>query len=105
VAVQIESESLHNYLVQLFELDWWLSHRIFLPIVYRNLTPPAPPIDHLVISEVFYSANPAAEWIEIYNPTDEDIELDAWKLGDDILQFDDPMDAAEKALELAKDRM
>jgi hypothetical protein len=36
----------------------------------------------LVISEVYYSANTAKEWIEIYNPTENAIELDTWKVGD-----------------------
>ena len=82
LAVQIASEALYQYLEGLFEYDWWLSHPVLLPVVVRNLTKPQPPVNHLVISEVFYSAKAAVEWVEIYNPTDKDINLSAYKLGD-----------------------
>ena len=82
IVLQIKSEALYTYLEELFELDWWLSNRILLPLVVRNYTTPPPHIDHLVTSEVFYSTNPGEEWIEIYNPTSVNIELDNLKIGD-----------------------
>jgi hypothetical protein len=45
--------------------------------------PAAPPV---VINEVAWagsSANPFDEWIELYNTTDEDINLTGWKILDD----------------------
>lgn len=45
--------------------------------------PPAPEEEHVVINE--FLSNPlieADEWVELYNPTDSDIDLTNWKLGD-----------------------
>jgi len=44
--------------------------------------------DHVVINEVFYDAlsgwpEPQAEWIELYNPTDQNVDLSGWRLTDD----------------------
>ncbi|MBU0985569.1 MAG: TIGR00725 family protein [candidate division Zixibacteria bacterium] len=33
------------------------------------------------------------------------ISISAWKLGDDIIQMDDPLEAAQKAMELARENM
>ncbi len=82
IALQIASEPVYQYLEGLFEFDWWMSHPVFLPVVSRNMTNPNPPVDHLVISEVFYNPNPAMEWVELYNPTADEISLSTFKLGD-----------------------
>lgn len=82
VVIQLKSDEIHEYLTRLFEYDWWVSTPILLPIIARNYTAPSPPVNYIVISEVFYSPDPAAEWIELYNPTNHDIFIDHWKLGD-----------------------
>ncbi len=50
---------------------------------------PAPSIDHLVISEVYYDVASSTlgsensnEWIEIYNPTNNAVNLQGWFVGD-----------------------
>ena len=54
--------------------------------------PPSPgPLDHLVISEVYYSvdaargAKPRNEWIEIYNGTQAAVSLASWKIEDALV--------------------
>jgi hypothetical protein len=69
MALQVRSAPLFGYLYAMFDHDW--SHR--------------PPQGHLVISEVMYDPDgndPGREWIEIYNPTIEDVDLSGWSLGD-----------------------
>jgi len=42
--------------------------------------------DHVVINEVFYDSNgtePDEEWIEIYNPTSNPVNISGWYLSDD----------------------
>jgi len=82
IAIQLRSDEAHAYYLAMFEYDWWSSHPIYLPIVTRNYQPPAPPVDHLVISEVYYAGPADAEWVEIFNPTDKRIDLSAYRLGD-----------------------
>lgn len=69
LALQVRSAALYDYLHALFDYDW--QHQ--------------PPLGHLLISEVMYrpSSNPlSGEWIEIYNPTVEQVDLSNWYLGD-----------------------
>jgi hypothetical protein len=50
------------------------------------------PVDHLVISEVYYDPpdnEPANEWIEIYNPSAVAIQLNNYKIGDEESQGGD----------------
>lgn len=48
-----------------------------------------PPLRHLLIGEVMYrpSASPlSGEWIELYNPTAENLDLSGWYLGDMVAE-------------------
>jgi uncharacterized repeat protein (TIGR01451 family) len=83
VALQVRSDDAYLYLARVFEVDWWLAERTFLPVLMRNYAPPAPPVDYVVISEVYYATgSPSLEWIEVYNPTDHPIDLSSYKIGD-----------------------
>jgi hypothetical protein len=69
MALQVRSAALFNYLHAMFDYDW----------AYQ------PPQGHVLVSEVLY--DPAGqdvgqEWVEIYNPTSEDVDLSGWHLGD-----------------------
>ncbi len=84
-AIQIKSDAVYDYLVEMFKSDWWLARPVYLPLVlraYEAPAPPDPPVDYLVISEVYYQSGPAAEWVEIYNPTEADVSLNGYKIGD-----------------------
>ncbi|MGC9348097.1 MAG: lamin tail domain-containing protein [Anaerolineae bacterium] len=82
VAVQVRSSELHDYLASVFDFDWCQSNPIYFPILFNSYSPPLPPVDHLVISEVAYTGFAAGEWIEIFNPTTKVIDLTDHKLGD-----------------------
>ncbi len=85
VAIQIQSEGVYDYLLRMFRFDWGQATPIYLPLVMHNYTPPPPPVDYLVISEVFYTpgaSNVGQEWVELYNPTPETIDLHPYKIGD-----------------------
>ena len=78
--------AVYAVLERLFFTDWWLIQPIYLPVQMRNYTPPKPPeppVDHLVISEVYYASGDVnREWAEIYNPTSLPVDLSAYKIGD-----------------------
>jgi hypothetical protein len=78
MAVQVESQSLYAEMMRVFQADWNLAAPIFLPMVMRDYKPP----DHLLISEVYYSATVAQQWVELYNPTGLTINLSNYKIGD-----------------------
>jgi uncharacterized repeat protein (TIGR01451 family) len=66
VAVQVASNDIYNYLNGVFDWDWATA-------------------SHLLVSEVLYNAegdDTGKEWIEIYNPTDEPVDLTGWMIGD-----------------------
>jgi phosphatidylserine/phosphatidylglycerophosphate/cardiolipin synthase-like enzyme len=87
LAVQVESAGLHAALERVFWSDWHLSAPTFLPLVARNYTPPAPPVNYVVVSEVLYDpygSDTGAEWVELYNPTDHTIDISGWSLGDAV---------------------
>ncbi len=87
VALQFESPAGYAYLREVFDHDWALSHgpmvhRIYLPLVMRDYVPP---VTYPLISEVFI--NPEGEdankeWIEIYNPGFDTVNLSGWSVGD-----------------------
>jgi hypothetical protein len=69
MALQVRSTALFDYLYDMFDYDWQQQA----------------PESHLLISEVLY--NPSGddtgqEWVEIYNPTIEHVNLGGWYLGD-----------------------
>ncbi|MGD2176584.1 MAG: lamin tail domain-containing protein [Anaerolineae bacterium] len=69
MALQVRSAALFNYLYAVFDYDW--NHQ--------------PPERHLLVSEVMYNPDgndPGREWVEIYNPTTENVDLSGWYLGD-----------------------
>jgi hypothetical protein len=82
VALQLQSDEAYDFYLDMFEYDWWTTHPTYLPVVTRAYRPPAPPVDHLVISEVYYAGSGDTEWIEIFNPTKEPIDLSNYRLGD-----------------------
>jgi hypothetical protein len=49
---------------------------------------PGPTLGHIIISEVYYDVDgehgsePSNEWVEIYNPTDEDVDMGGWSIAD-----------------------
>jgi hypothetical protein len=69
LALQVRSSGLFDTLYAMFDYDW--NHR--------------PPQGHPLISEVMYDPDgndPGREWVEIYNPTIENVDLSGWYLGD-----------------------
>jgi uncharacterized repeat protein (TIGR01451 family) len=74
--------ALYGYLEELMTFDWHQSQPMFMPLLVRDYTPPAPPVTYPVISEVYYRASTAGEWVEVYNPTRYAVDLSAYKLGD-----------------------
>jgi hypothetical protein len=58
VALQVKSDAVYDYLAAMFNLDWYQTQPIYLPVVLRNYAPPAPPVEYLVVSEVYYSGTP-----------------------------------------------
>jgi uncharacterized repeat protein (TIGR01451 family) len=83
VALQVRADDVYHYLARVFEVDWWLAQRTFLPVLMRNYAPPTPPVGYVVISEVYYATgSPSLEWVEVCNPTDHPIDLSSYKIGD-----------------------
>jgi uncharacterized repeat protein (TIGR01451 family) len=82
LALQVQSNDAYDYLVRVFEFDWWQAHPIHLPLVLRDYTPPPPPVDYVVLSEIYYAGSVSAEWVEIYNPTEQAVDLSDFKIGD-----------------------
>jgi len=87
MALQVKSDAIYRYLTDVFRVDWWRSHPLFLPLVMRHYTPPAPPVNYVVLSEVMYRpyiGDPPGngEWVELYNPTDQPADISGWSLGD-----------------------
>jgi len=56
------------------------------PILEVQFSAPEVTTDHLVINEVYYHVgtgkgdNPGNEWIEIYNPTNSDVDISGWQI-------------------------
>jgi hypothetical protein len=50
---------------------------------------PCEPADHVLISEVMYDSpsDPAAEWVELYNPTGSPVDLTGWRLYDNVAAY------------------
>ena len=82
IAIQVRSDEVYGYLKGLFDLDWNLANPTYLPLVMRGYRAP----DHVVISEVLYRPSGQTtgnrEWVELYNPTGQAINLADWYLGD-----------------------
>ncbi len=92
VAVNLRSQGAYEYLRQVFDYDWTHSggpYEVYLPIVFRDYVPES---DHVLISEVMFkqagSGNELGEWIELYNPTAESVDISGWRLGDAVQKDD-----------------
>ncbi len=72
VALQFRSDEAYATLRAVFEYDWLAE----------------PPLRHLLVSEVTYRPRDQStgnrEWVELYNPTAEAVDLSGWYLGDGL---------------------
>ena len=78
VALQVHSTAVYDYLERMFMVDWWLSNPIYLPLVMQRYKAP----DHLLLTEVFYNSDRDGEWVELYNPMGQPVDLSVYKVGD-----------------------
>ncbi|MBI1805109.1 MAG: lamin tail domain-containing protein [Ignavibacteriae bacterium] len=63
-------------------VEWENDHSIANNSLYRILSIPYPS-GSLVINEIMYEPQPnEAEYVELFNPTSEPVDLNAWKLSD-----------------------
>lgn len=82
MAVLIESDLVFAYLQEVFGHDWRWSNPVSLPSVMNHYAGVA---DHVLVSEVLYDPiglDDGREWIEIFNPTNSEIDLTGYKIGD-----------------------
>jgi uncharacterized repeat protein (TIGR01451 family) len=85
VAIQVRSDAAFAYLKRVFDHDWAASTPVFLPCLARGFNPPGPPANYPLISEVLYNphgAEETGEWVELFNPTAQPIDLSDWRVGD-----------------------
>ncbi|GAB4268756.1 MAG: hypothetical protein Kow0080_11940 [Candidatus Promineifilaceae bacterium] len=82
LAVQVQSNEAYTYLAEMFWHDW--PRALFLPVVMNNYIGPA---NHILISEVLYDSPGAddAEFVELYNPTGETVDLSGYSLADAVV--------------------
>ncbi len=91
LALQVRSKGIYDYLKQVFDYDWAHSsgiHEVYLPIVMKSYVPEA---NYVLISEVVFNppgADDLGEWIELYNPTAQTVDLSGWHLGDAVNSSD-----------------
>ncbi len=78
VALQVHSDAVYDYLERMFMMDWWLSNPSYLPLVMQRYKAP----DHLLLTEVFYNSDRDGEWVELYNPMGQPVDLSVYKIGD-----------------------
>ena len=82
VALQVRSDAAYDYLVAVFQHDWAsVRPTAYLPLVLKGHAAPQP-ADHLLVSEVLYAESKEREWVEILNPTGEEVDLSAYHIGD-----------------------
>lgn len=91
VALQFESEAAHAYLRQVFDHDWARGHgpmvfRLHLPLIFQDYVAP---VDYPLLTEVYVNPQNAPgteespqEWLEIYHPDDETVDISGWTVGD-----------------------
>lgn len=85
LALQVRSPGAYDYLRGVFEYDWAHSagpYEALLPLVTRSFVGKS---DHVLISEVLFKLegdDELGEWIELYNPTADAVDLSGWHLGD-----------------------
>jgi uncharacterized repeat protein (TIGR01451 family) len=85
VALQVQSDGAFALLAGMFHRDW--PQHSYLPIISRNFAGPA---KHALISEVLYDPTGPddAEFIEIVNPTGQQVDLSHFALGDAVSKSD-----------------
>lgn len=85
LALQVQSNDAYALLADLFNRDW--PHRAYLPMLRNGYLGPA---NHLLISEVLYDppGQDDAEFVELYNPTPQAIDLSNFSLGDAVNSTD-----------------
>ena len=85
LALQVQADEAYDYLKTVFDWDWHMAAPLHLPLIIRHWAAPASPVDYVLISEVLYNpigAGDSDEWVELYNPTAQAIDLTGWYLGD-----------------------
>jgi hypothetical protein len=85
VALLIQSDAAYAFLADLFTTDWpWV---ISLPLIHNRFIGPAA---HILISELFYDppGNDEAEYIELYNPTYQPLDISGYSIGDALYRTD-----------------
>ena len=92
VALNVRSSQVYDYLKQVFDYDWAHSggpYEVYVPLVFRDYVPES---DHVLISEVMFkqagSGDELGEWVELYNPTAEAVDVSGWRLGDAVNKGD-----------------
>ena len=81
-------QSIYKNLIKFVFIFSGLLFFLFLPSSHIKAEELSPAIinDHLLISQVYYYCNSGepteSEWIELYNPTDNAIDLSNYKIGD-----------------------
>jgi hypothetical protein len=88
MALQVQSDGAFHYLKSVFDYDWLgATPLVFIPLVANAHLPPQR-ANHLLVSEVYYHSVSDQEWVELFNPTIQPIDLSGYKLGDAVY-FDD----------------
>jgi hypothetical protein len=84
IALQVDSAAAYDYLRGMFEYDWALRPRVYLPLIFNQYVPP---VDYLLVSKVFYlgasGSVTGSEWVQVYNPTSITVSLSGYKIGDE----------------------
>lgn len=82
MSVLVESEEVFAFLREVFRGDYQFAQPIFLPLAMARYRP----IHYALISEIMINPRggdeSGREWIEIYNPTGQPIDLSGYKIGD-----------------------
>jgi phosphatidylserine/phosphatidylglycerophosphate/cardiolipin synthase-like enzyme len=82
VALQVQSDEAFHYLKDVFDYDWRsATPSIHLPLVTSEYRSPRA-AEHLLLSEVYYGTIPDKEWLEVYNPTGQTVDLSTYKISD-----------------------
>lgn len=81
LALQVQSNDAYQLLANMFLSDW--SYDLYLPIILNNYLGPA---KHILISEVLYDpfGQDDAEFIELVNPTNQQIDITNYAIGDAV---------------------
>jgi hypothetical protein len=91
LALQVRSPGAYGYLKGVFDYDWAHSggpYDTWLPILYHEYVPKS---DYILISEVVFRLRGGAEfgeWVELYNPTSQAVDIGEWRLGDAVYRDD-----------------